>query len=40
MNKATKQSTAWEPWDKVAIFSSCPQPYLIEEDKTTVMPST
>lgn len=31
MNKATKQSTAWEPWDKVAIFSSCPQPDLIEE---------
>lgn len=27
----TKQNTEWEPWDKVAIFSSCPQPDLIEE---------
>ena len=31
MNKATKQNTEWEPWDKVAIFSTCPQPELIEE---------
>lgn len=31
MNKATKQNTEWEPWDKVAIFSTCPQPDLIEE---------
>lgn len=31
MNKATKQNTEWELWDKVAIFSSCPQPDLIEE---------
>ncbi len=31
MNKAIKQNTEWEPWDKVAIFSTCPQPDLIEE---------
>ncbi len=31
MNKATKQNTEWEPWDKVAIFNTCPQPELIEE---------
>lgn len=31
MNKATKQDTEWESWDKVAIFSTCPQPDLIEK---------
>lgn len=31
MNKATKQNTEWEPWDKVAIFSTCLQSDLIKE---------
>lgn len=30
-NRTKRQNAAeWEPWDRVAIFSSCPQPDIIE----------